>query len=173
LNFYRKKVSIFNAITLKHLCALDYFLLTDNDLLVVLESDALIPNKKEFTESLYEVMEFETGENYFFCTLGSGFGENQLGIEQIKTEIIGKLRVYDKAFSNTGIAYMLNRESAMLFKGSLHGYPKRLPYLPFDWLINSILIKASKRGVRLLGVNLVKVPVIHGSRLGTTRSWQE
>jgi hypothetical protein len=173
LGVYRRKVSIINAISLKHLCALDYFLETNNDFLVVLESDSLIPSKKEFISALSDVAELELGIGNFFCMLGSGFSVNRIGVAHIKSEVIGKLRVYDQAFSNTCSSYMLNRASAKLFKEFLNDYSKQLPYLPFDWLVNSILVKASKRGVSLLGVNLDRSPVLHGSRLGTTKSWQE
>lgn len=171
-NSFNTKISIIDSISKKHFEALSSFLNSKSKFMLVLESDAIIPDKKNFNSTMIKIMKFSTGHEGIFAVLGNSYTLDRLGAENISYRIVDGIRIYEKPLTNTLIAYVLDRKAASIIKNRINNYSDRLPFLPYDWLINWVFCQLDVGVESIIGIEILDTCVIHGSITGNTKSWQ-
>lgn len=171
-NSFNTKLSIIDSISKKHFEALSNFLNSKSKFMLVLESDAIIPDKKNFNSALIKIMNFSKGHEGIFAVLGNSYTLDKLGAENISYRIVDGLRIYEKPLTNTLVAYVLDRKAASIIKNRINNYSDRFPFLPFDWLINWVFCQLDVSVETIIGIEILDTCVIHGSVSGITKSWQ-
>jgi hypothetical protein len=171
-NSFNTKIGIIDSISKKHFEALSSFLNSKSKFMLVLESDAIIPDKKNFDSELIKVMNFSKGREGIFAVLGNSYTLDKLGAENISYRIVDGLRIYEKPLTNTVVAYVLDRKAASIIKNRINNYSDRFPFLPFDWLINWVFCQLDVSVESITGIEIIDSCVIHGSVSGITKSWQ-
>lgn len=171
-NLFQNKVSIIDSISRKHIEALSNFLNSDSKFMLVLESDAIIPDKKNFNSALIKIMNFGKGHEGIFAVLGNSYTLEKLGAENITYRLVDGLRIYDKPLTNTVVAYVLDRTAASIIKNRIGNYSGWLPYLPYDWLMNWVFCQIDGSAESIIGIEILDTCLIHGSISGITKSWQ-
>jgi len=174
LNFIRKegshRVAIEHAVSVKHLEAISNFVSrgSEEDFLVVFESDAIIDNMEILLNAISFARE-QKNKNIFYL-FSSYFSPKELNLDLrlIEKTIHSNFSIvrYPRYITNTSCCYGLTFELAQEIIGSVKLSSKEL-YLPLDWLINISfynLFKKHKKNLR--GMETIffdPSPVTHGS----------
>jgi hypothetical protein len=172
LNLYKLKVTIVDSISKKHIKALSNFLLSNSRFMLVLESDAIITDKKIFNSSIIKIMNFAKEHEGTFAILGTSYSLKKLSAEKIKYLLVDGLRIYEKPLTNTVVAYVLDKRAAAIMKNSIDSYSKSFPFLSYDWLVNWVFSQLHTHTELITGIEVLDSSIKHGSIIGTSKSWQ-
>jgi hypothetical protein len=147
----------------KHIEAWNVFLTSSASHLVVLESDAIIPDEKRLLTFLDNLCDIS---NEDFVSLTWPFTYSQLGIAESKIEFDEKYTQIECLITNTTAGYILPRKLATRFVKMVREH-KSERLLAIDWLMNQMFMRIQ----RLEGMNgKTIVPmnelVINGSLVG-------
>ena len=169
---FKKRLAITNEATQKHVTLLTEFICSPAVYALVLESDAEIFDVNELEKFLLQVIKCYDLSDHIFGVVGEGLDYSKLGINSIPMLDFGSLYLYDRAFSNTTVAYFLNKKTADLIVKEILQYPVHVPFVGSDWLLNYAFIKLNKKK-KIIKCIIPKEAVIgHGSRAGSSESWQ-
>jgi hypothetical protein len=174
ISVYNKKhiVTIESIVTEKHIKLIRHILDTsDTEYIFILESDCIINNFKKFENALVKLIEIIAKENEYFINLGTGFTTSELKcLELVGESIIGTSFINQiRPFTNTAVAYGLNRNAANLFIEFCTMMNFVSTYLPIDWVLNKYFM--SNKAKNLKGVTCTSNLVQHGSRIGVVKAW--
>lgn len=164
---------------------------SDSEFLVIFESDALIPSKKNFVRCVQfaerELLNFQqfgemgklkNGKSVIprlWVRLSTGFNIETLNIDQYlfakKVEKGLIINFFSKPSTNTSCCYMMNR---LMANSILEIFSK--PYIafsmpPIDFFYNQVLRKIAMMEEDVC-MDFEVPPVIHGSMDGKHNSWQ-
>lgn len=169
----RKINIICDAVSRKHFGLMEDFLEGDAEYLIVLESDALLPDPVKMNQSLALLTLSQSSDFPLWVSFVQPNPKSQGEIKGFLDSASG-LITQEKPWSNTACAYMVNRKLASLF---INKHSNRInskyPALPIDWLLNSTflhLTKAELESGRYFEFDTG--PVIHGS-IQTSSSWTQ
>jgi hypothetical protein len=154
-------------VTAKHIEAWRRLLAGDEDLVIVLESDATITS-----DSLPAVSGIVAlaGDEPFYANLAGGLDRADIGIDHLvigRSEHAVELR---KPVTNTSCAYVVNWGLAERLVGFVDAYPKAAG-LGVDWLFNAFFLDAADSGAGITCVHADPPALGHGSLTGVTTSW--
>lgn len=169
---YKQKVALTHEATLKHVKALMEFVVSSEDYILILESDAEIYDTRLLEKSLLEAIEYFAIYDYCYVLVGGGLQTSKLGIEALSNISADTITMYERAFTNTTVAYFLNRKTAELLLKEILSFPRNVPYFGADWVINYSLIRLHKSKINIKGLIFNEEIVGHGSVLGLAESWQ-
>jgi hypothetical protein len=176
MNLWRTR-EIEQRVTAKHVAVWRHFARTvdpdsqtegSNFELLVMESDAVLTESTNRTIRL--LLEHPTHVPRY-VNLSGGLDIATLGIAGVarKPSLIAEsLVTYARPITNTSCAYMINRAMADVFLGHIRRFPED-EELGIDWLINAIFLAAAGREMEC--VHAIPPAILHGSRVGLTRSW--
>ena len=139
---------------------------------LVLESDAEIFDVNKLEKFLLQVIKCYQLTDQIFVVVGEGLEYSKLGINSIPKLNFDSLYLYDRAFSNTTVAYFLNKKTAHLIVEEILQYPTHMPFVGSDWLLNYAFIRLNKKKEVIRCITPKEVVIGHGSRTGISESWQ-
>ena len=174
---YTMRSAIEWAITKKHLQIVRRFQELDFKYLLVLESDAIF--RPELAGELNAILEKALCETEAVCEnsliwmrVGSGFNMQEIGGLPFKTKIKStNLHFFSKPFTNTSCAYLMSFELAKKILLNFDSGKTRQRYEPIDFFYNRALMEIQDLN-QICSCDFESPPIIHGSLMGVTKSWQ-
>lgn len=156
------------AVADKHIRAWQQFVDSDEDELLVLESDAALTDQ---AEPAIQALLTHASDRPRYVNLAGGLNTDELGIarwESDRWQGDGRFMAFSKPVTNTSCAYVVNRAMAQVALDHLVAAPKDKS-LGIDWVINSAFLAREKDSIECLHA---LPPVLqHGSMVGLTQSW--
>jgi len=162
---------ICDAVSRKHLALMETFLAGAAEYLIVLESDARLPDPIKFIESLKSLCLTQESDFPLWVSLVKRNLKSQGRLRGVQDSASGII-TQTKPWSNTACAYLVNRALATLFvkQHSKQIYSKHLA-LPIDWLLNSTFLQLNQAELENgKYLEFSNGPVIHGS-IHSSSSW--
>jgi hypothetical protein len=164
---------ICDAVSRKHLALMEIFLAGTAEYLIVLESDALLPNPNKMNDSLRVIGLPQHSDFPLWASFVQPNPKSQGKLRGLVDPASGFI-TQEKPWTNTACAYMVNRKLASLFieKQSKRVY-SAYPVLPIDWCLNSTFLQLSRAELgsgRYL--EFETGPVVHGS-IHSSGSWTQ
>ena len=159
------------AVTAKHIAAWGAFHTSNDQELLVLESDAV---ETDHTHGTLEDLLEHPADAPRYVNLAGGLDTGAIGITHLQDHTSAHnehIRRYRKPVTNTSCAYLINRPFVELALQHLENSPEDAQ-LGIDWLFNSIFLDSAKVNSATIACWHAEPPVIvHGSLAGVTKSW--
>lgn len=169
----RRRSSAIDAfVTSKHLRAWDACIESEADYLIVLEDDAVF--RDDSIEAIMSVLGVVSGietEGPIYVDLAGGFSVAALRIGHLVQDRCDSLTRYRKMVTNTGCAYLLNRE---MIERSMCFLLARPHYrlIALDWFMNRMFMEFEKTGVQGICFHADPPALQHGSFTGEFGAWE-
>ncbi len=155
-------------VTAKHIESCRRFLESRHDFLIVVESDAAVPdNGLDGVRRALTELPTKPGA---YLNLAGGLDHSNLGIETLIVERPFGLVSFVPAVTNTSCAYALNKELAADLGAFLEAEPEARA-LGIDWLFNTFFLSQAETQPRLVCFHADPPALLHGSIEGFTQSW--
>ena len=155
-------------VTAKHIESWRQFLTSRHDLLIVVESDAVVPDNglNGVRDALVE-LPTRPGA---YLNLAGGLDHSNLGIEKLIVERFPGFVSFEPPVTNTSCAYALNRELATGLCAFLEAEPESRA-LGIDWLFNAFFLRRAATQPSIVCLHSEPPALLHGSIEGLTQSW--
>jgi len=160
-----------DAVSRKHLALMEAFLASAAEYLIVLESDAQLPDPIKFIESIKSLSLIQESDFPLWVSFVKPNVKSQGNLRGLRESASG-LITQTKPWSNTACAYLVNRALATLFvnQHSKQIYSEHLA-LPIDWLLNTTFLQLNQAELENgKYLEFSNGPVIHGS-IHSSSSW--
>lgn len=154
-------------VTAKHIQAWRALQSGGEDLLLVIESDAVIGSHS--TEVLNQVAEV-AGDGPLYVNLAGGLAWSDIAIDHLAGRRDRFLVPFTNAVTNTSCAYVINRPFAEAILEFIERDPS-IESLGVDWVVNAFLMDVSEHGQTVECWHADPPALGHGSLTGVTRSW--
>ena len=171
---FRSICSVETIVTHKHLEVLGNFLNDDVDFAVIIESDAYLLDR-QLIAGLGD-LDVYSNTKPMYVNLGQGFDFGRLGVNKLNfteeiTNLSYRFLIFCKCFTNTNVAYSVNKAMARkIFDKGIRD-SKRGFLLPIDWQLDKFFMEFEREGVSSKMLYVLPEPVGHGSR-NSDGSWR-
>lgn len=155
-------------VTAKHIESWLRFLESRHDFLIVVESDAIVPDIG-LDGVRNALVELPTRPGAYL-NLAGGLDHSNLGIEKLIVERLPGFVSFEPPVTNTSCAYALNRELAAGLCAFLEAEPEARA-LGIDWLLNAFFLSQAAAQPSIVCFHCEPPALLHGSIEGLTQSW--
>lgn len=177
LKKFARRSAVEMQVTSKHLRAMEQFVESEHQYLLVVESDVVLPPfcEKRFVDVVLPLLNTIDSSQEIYLDLAGGLDIDALGIRSlIKTSVTTTSGVrldFLKPVTNTACAYLINRALCVKFMKLIVARPK-LRILQIDWLINELFMSIGD-AVQVACFHFSPPIFCHGSLTGEYVSWQK
>lgn len=162
------------SLSKKHLMAIELFLNTDNDYLIILEDDAEFMMNKGAIDEFKTILKLKkTG--YLYIDLAGGISLNKLTLEQA-VGLLYKEKCFfqlQKPITNTTCSYLINRNLGERIIEETIINERYIKHYPIDWVYNKILMKIVDSKQEIHCLHATSKFLLHGSKNGKFQSTLE
>ena len=168
LKNYKKTIYREICLTRKHIMALEIFVNSDSDYLIVLEDDVIFKNNIKSLEDLQMILESDIKIPMYVDLAGGIRLEELLYTKTIKSMIDNNQNFIcmDHLLTNTTCSYLVNKQMAEILISEIFQKNGLVNRLPIDWLFNSVFNRLVGRKEQYLCIHFTSNFFIHGSKYG-------